>query len=141
MKLLNLILVFFVLSFIGSIAFAENNIYGLGLVKVENVKYLGDKIFSFELRKTEPNSNHPLFKDNETISFTFNADELDGLIVVINKGLREDIKLTGKRFVNLLLEKLKNNESINLTCGIRSESTSEKQERKIYKLTYFQVNE
>ena len=144
MKSLNLILAFLVLFFMNSTVSAENNIYSLGLTKVENVKYLGNRMFSFELRKESSKNDHPredLFRGNETISFTFNADELNGIIVIIEKKLRKDITLTGKNFVNLLLEKVKNNESINLTCEIKPQYASEASERKPFELTYFQVSE
>ena len=149
MKILNFILAIITLFYISSTVSAEDNIYehniyGLGLVKVENVEYLGDKIFSFELQKSKENNNQTikLFRGNETISFILNADELDGIIVVaIDNDLREDITLTGKNFVNLLLGKMKNNESIILTCGIKPQSNSEESERRPFELTYFQISE
>ena len=143
-KLFYIVLPFIVLFFMSSTIFAENNIYGLGYTKVKNARYLDNKIFFFELKKLQKNNSHPrekLFRGSETVSFTFNPDELDGIIVVSNKEFREDIKITGKNFVNLLLKKEKNNEYLNLTCGIKSQTTSEASDIKSFKLTYFQINE
>ncbi|MCP4159772.1 MAG: hypothetical protein GY760_06840 [Deltaproteobacteria bacterium] len=129
-----------VLLIMNSNLFANTNIYDLGITRVEKVSYQGGNVFHFKLRKVnqKPETlSDGLFKGKHVISFEIDADKLNGVRVVITNESREDIELTGINFVNLLIGKFKNSETIHLSCGINSQHISSKPS---YKLMYFQVN-
>ncbi len=121
---------------------ANDDILGLGMVKVAEVTYIQDGEFYVTL--TPASAANPLFFNNEpTLSFQFHPDNLDGICVIVTPDqeiTRRDIVLLGPSFINLILSNMASGQAFNLSCGFtQMQSDSETASGK-YALSYFQVN-
>lgn len=144
---MKLFLMIFVLTpLLVSTLLAEEEIYGLGMVKVTEVIYLqnGEFFVTLSLPSSVDSETNPLFFNNEpTLSFKFQPDKLDGICVIVTPDqeiTRRDILLSGPSFINLLLSNMESDQPLNMSCAFTEIQSDSEIEPAKYVLNYFQVN-
>ena len=125
---------------------ADEDIRGLGKVKVSKVMYVRDGEFyvTLSMTPTPATETKPLFFNNEpTLSFQFRPDKLNGICVIATPDqviTRRDVALLGPSFINLLLSKMTSGQALDLSCGFTQTKSDRGIESGKYVLSYFQVN-
>jgi hypothetical protein len=126
--------------------YAEERIHDLGIVKVIAVRYIGNDQFQVVLSKEGPdipNTSKLFFTNNTELAFDFLPEKLEGIFVGstdTKKGiLREDVRMTGPQFINLLISKSIENKAISLSASF-TKTRNAKTKQAVYQLSYFQIN-
>jgi len=137
--------------FLASSGYSQNDVNAImdcaSSAVVSEVNYLGDGEFSFTLQSSG-NSNITdagVFGERDHVVLAFNADLLEGVRIVVysdNETItREDIKLSGRGLINLLLRKMSTHTNINLTFAVATSDSIDLNADTSFDIAYFQVNE
>ncbi|GEM_PF-6848317 len=114
---------------------------------VSEVNYLGDGEFSFTLQSSDSSNitDSGVFGERDHVVLAFNADLLEGVRIVVYSDneliTREDIKLSGRELINLLLQKMCTHANINLTFAVATSDSIDLNADTSFDIVYFQVNE